>query len=79
MNESHLKPSAARLLAYMARNGGVTGREAVIECGCCDYRKRISEMRQAGIPIKDAWETGHDRDGNAVRYKKYYVSQTKHN
>ena len=78
MKEFHLKPSAARLLSYMDRNGGVTGREAVIECGVCDYRKRISEMRQAGIPIKDAWVTAQDRTGETVRFKRYYVSSPEH-
>ena len=78
MNEVHLLPSASRLLSYMEKHGGITGYQAVVDCGCCDYRKRISEMRQSGIPIKDVWEAGHDRDGNAVRYKRYNVSSQKH-
>ena len=79
MSEIHLKPSAARLLSYMKKNGSITGRQAVLECGCCEYRKRFSEMRQAGIPIIDIWETGVDRDGTPVRFKRWYVSsQTNH-
>ena len=71
MDKIHLKPTALRLLRYMEAHNGITGREAVIDCGVCDYRKRISEMRKAGIPITDAWETGPGRDGETVRYKRY--------
>lgn len=73
MNEIHLKPTAQRLLDYMTAHGGITGREAVTECGVCDYRKRISEMRQAGIPILDAYVTGENRFGESVRYKMYWL------
>lgn len=79
MNEIHLKPTAQRLLDYMTAHGGITGREAVTECGVCDYRKRISEMRQAGIPIFGVYMSDVNKFGEPVRFKKYYVGQTQHN
>lgn len=71
IKDIHLKPDAIRLLNYMRTHNGITGREAVVNCGVCDYRKRISEMRQAGIPITDEWESGPDRRGETRRYKRY--------
>lgn len=67
----HLVPTALNLLDYMRENGSITGLEAVRECGVIDYRKRISELRAAGFNIVDEYESGVNRNGAVVRYKRY--------
>ena len=76
MAEVTLKPSAQRILSFIQMRGSITGVEAVNFCSAADYRKRISEMRAAGIPIKDRWETGSNQFGETVRYKKYFLEET---
>lgn len=71
MEKITLKPSAQRILTYMQDHGSITGLEAVSACGAADYRKRISEMRAAGIPIIDDYETGVNQFNEPVRYKRY--------
>ena len=71
MEKITLKPSAQRILTYMQEHGSITGLEAVSACGAADYRKRISEMRAAGIPITDDYETGVNQFNEPVRYKRY--------
>lgn len=71
MEKITLKPSAQRILTYMQEHGSITGLEAVSECGAADYRKRISEMRAAGIPIIGEYVTGVNRYGEPVRFKRY--------
>lgn len=75
MEKIILKPSAQRILSFIQMRGSITGVEAVNFCSAADYRKRISEMRAAGIPIKDRWETGSNQFGETVRYKRYYLEE----
>lgn len=71
MEKTILKPSAQRIFAYMQEHGSITGLEAVACCGAVDYRKRISEMRDAGISIIADYETGVNQFNEPVRYKRY--------
>lgn len=73
MAEITLKPSAMRILTYMQEHGSITGREAMMECGATEYRKRIAEIRDAGIPVVGEYVTGANRYGDAVRYKRYRI------
>ena len=70
----HLMPTQMRIYSYMKEHGSITGYEAVVECGVCDYRKRISEMRQAGIPISDIYVDTENRYGEPVRVKRYFLA-----
>ena len=75
MVEVTLKPSAQRILAYMQEHGSITGREAVSECGAMDYRKRISEIRDAGVPVIGEYVTSVNRYGEPVRFKQYRIGK----
>lgn len=75
MTEIKLKPSAARILSFIENNGSITGAQAVSECGAVDYRKRISEMVAAGIPIVGVYETAKNRFGEPVRFKRYFLRE----
>ena len=60
-----------RILRHLREVGGITGAEAMKEYGIQHLASRISEMRQAGIPIKGEQETGKNRFGEPVYYVRY--------
>lgn len=61
-----------RILRHMEDWGSITGLEAVTEYGIMHLASRISEMRQAGIDIRSKMETGKNRYGEPVSYKRYW-------
>ena len=73
MNEPTLKPSARRVLDYLLARGSITGHEALVFCGTMDLRARISDLRKAGVPIRDEWEESGNQFGELVRYKRYWL------
>ncbi|MBP5720396.1 MAG: hypothetical protein J6W82_04970 [Bacteroidales bacterium] len=66
-----------RALAMLRENGSVTAGELMTDAGMCSPRKRISELKRstmlAGYEIQDQWEEGHNRYGEPVRYKRYFL------
>ena len=38
-------------------------------------RKRISDLREKGVPIKDRWVEHTYPDGHTVRYKEYWIER----
>jgi len=75
MIEVHLKPSAVQIFQFLYEHGPSTGKELRDGCGQEDWRKRISELRAAGVPIVDCWETGQDKFGNPKRFKQYWIRE----
>lgn len=61
----------ARILEYMHEHGSITGQQATKELDIMDYRKRISELRQAGIPIRTIWKTHKNAAGKRSRFYEY--------
>lgn len=68
-----VKPSAKRILDYLTAHGSITGRDALVFCGTMDLRARISDLRKAGVPIRDEWEESDNQFGELVRYKRYWL------
>ena len=60
-----------RIVQHMQKWGGITTLEAINCYGITRLPARIGELREQGIPITDAWETGENRYGELVRYKRY--------
>lgn len=75
--ELHLKPKAMTILAYLQEHGSATVNEANAAAHTTEARKRISEIIQAGVPIRKEWENGKDADGNPVRIRRYYLEVMK--
>ena len=75
MTKPTVKPSARRILDYMTTHGSITGRDALVFCGTMDLRARISDLRKAGVPIRDEWEESGNQFGELVRYKRYWLVQ----
>lgn len=71
----HLIPTALVLLDYMREHGSITGIEAVHECGVMDYRRRMTDLRNAGFNIVGIMETGVNRRGAVIHYKRYSIEE----
>lgn len=68
-NEVEMKNQRKALEALMKKKW-VTPIDALREVGCLRLAARVLEMKQAGIPIEDAWV-----DINGKHYKKYRISR----
>ena len=70
-----------RALSMLRERGSVTAGELMTDAGMCSPRKRISELKRstmiAGYEITDQWEEGHNRYGEPVRYKRYYLREVR--
>ena len=62
-----------RIMSYLERNESITPMEAFGDLGITKLATRISELRQNGVNIGDAYVDGHNRFGDPVRYKKYWL------
>ena len=63
----------AKINEYLKNNKYATVRHMFNDLGINCPTKRISEMRDAGVPIKDYWQEYVDEYGDKTRYKVYYL------
>lgn len=78
MMATDLKPSAQRVLDYMAAHGSITTQQAARELGMTELRSRISEIRRAGFAIRKEWETARNKFGEAVSFCRYSLEVDEH-
>ena len=62
-----------KILEYLQAGGELTSLTMLHKFGCIDGRKRISELRRLGYPVKD--RPGFN-DGTRKHYKIYYIERT---
>lgn len=60
-----------RVMNYIAENGSITIREAVVNLGINCPTKVISNLGKAGVNFNREWVTGKNRYGEETRYKRY--------
>ena len=71
----------ARILQHLLQHGSVTARELTYDYGMGSPRKRMSELRRAldaqssEWEILDEMETGVNRYGEPVIYKRYRLER----
>lgn len=63
------------ILAYMRKHGSITAMDAVREFGCMRLAARISDLRWDGYNIETELEVGKNRQGDSVRYARYYLHE----
>lgn len=63
-----MKPSAVRVLAYMATHDGITELDAVRAHLGTRLSGRIFDIKAAGYSVRDEWESFE-----GARYKRYYL------
>lgn len=63
-----------KILAYCAKHGSITIREAFEELHINSPSKRISELRLSGeYDVQATNETRINGSGETVRYKRYFI------
>lgn len=75
MKIDSLSAGEKRVYDYMKENGGITTLEAIQKLGCTRLSARIFDLRSAGIPVYDEWETVRNRYGEMCRVKRYYIGK----
>ena len=63
------------ILAYMREHGSITAMDAVRDFGCMRLAARISDLRWDGHDIETVYEAGKNRNGETVRYARYYLHE----
>lgn len=61
-----------RVLNYIQEFGSITTRQAFIDLGCTRLSEYIRRLR-LNYQIDDEIETGINRYGEKVHWKKYYI------
>lgn len=69
--QSHKK----MILQYMREHGSITAMDAVRDFGCMRLAARISDLRWDGHDIETVYESGKNRNGETVRYARYYLHE----
>lgn len=65
-----------RILDYIIKFGSITTKQAYDDLGCTRLSEYIRQLRETMI-IDDEWETGINRFGEKVEYKRYFLGTEK--
>ena len=64
-----------RIKKYINDFGSITQLDALRDLGVMRLASRISEMRSKGMGICSKMETGKNRYGEPIKYKRYYFEE----
>lgn len=64
-----------RVKKYMNDFGSITQLDAMRDLGVMRLASRISEMRMRGVAIGSKMETGENRYGEKITYKRYFLME----
>lgn len=64
-----------RIKQYMNDFGSISPKEAYNDLGVMRLASRISEMRMRGVAIGSKMETGKNRYGEPIKYKRYFLME----
>jgi len=56
---------------YLKEHGSITGMEAITELGIMNYKGRICDLRQLGVPIDTVYETRINSKGERKTFARY--------
>lgn len=63
------------ILDYMRKHGSITAMDAIRDFGCMRLASRVSDLRWDGYNIETVMESGKNRQGETVRYARYYLHE----
>lgn len=63
------------VLQYMLDGGSLTVVTCKNYCQTTELRSIVPKLKKRGIPVLSKWETGFDANGNATRFKRYWVDE----
>lgn len=61
-----------RVLDYIIQFGSITTKQAFEDLGCTRLSEYIRQLRKE-MTIDDEWETGINRFGEKVEFKRYFI------
>lgn len=61
-----------RVLDYIIQFGSITTKQAFEDLGCTRLSEYIRQLREE-MTIDDEWETGINRFGEKVEFKRYFI------
>lgn len=77
-NEKHLNANrktfnrqCAQVLSLLLKGVVLTTRDALLIYKIGDLRRRIKDLKDAGVEIQEDWAL--DENGQATRYKKWFI------
>lgn len=65
-----------RIIKYISEFGSITQLDALRDLGVMRLASRISDLRNDGYAINGVMETGKNRYGEPIHYKRYSLEVT---
>ena len=65
-----------RIINYIREFGSITSSEAYKDLGITQLGARIDGLKKEGYIFKTEWESGKNRYGDKIDYKRYYLADT---
>lgn len=62
-----------RILQYIRQFDSISSWEAYSELGITQLGARIDQLKKEGYEFRTEWESGTNRYGEKVDYKRYYL------
>lgn len=69
-----MKNQREQIKAYLETHYGITAKQAMEELGIYRLASRISELKQAGVPIRSQMIEVENRHGEKIRVKLYWLT-----
>ena len=66
-----------RLYEYLEEFKGITSIDAIRDLGDTRLSATIFNLRKAGFDVNDSWQEMKNRYGETVRFKYYFLSDSK--
>ena len=67
------KSQQQRIVSHLEKGRKLTRAQAMNDLGIANVTARITELRQAGVPIEGYWRTQRNRFGDACKFMVYYL------
>ncbi len=62
-----------RIINYIREFGSITSLDAYKDLGITQLGARIDGLKKEGYSFKTEWESGKNRYGDKIDYKRYYL------
>lgn len=62
-----------RIIDYIRQFGSITSKDAYNDLGITQLATRIKELKELGYEFETKWESGKNRFGEPVSFKRYYL------
>ena len=66
-----MKNQKERIIQYINDFGSITTKDAFNDLGIARLSARIFELKNEGYAFDESWETGKNRYGEAVCFKRF--------